>query len=827
MGSFNIALSQTIINIPPNIVAEGNQMYCPLGQINIVANFDIIDPDDTEIEALHIQIAQGYSRGSDVLTLTGTHPNIVDTWNANEGKLSLRGIGGTNVGYPDLIAAVYAVEFSNASTAVSGTREFSFTIGDANYLPSTGHYYQFVSDLGVTWVEAKIAAENATYFGLQGYLATITTPEEAQLSGEQAPGTGWIGGSDAAVEGVWRWMTGPEAGTVFWNGDMNGSSPNYANWNTGEPNNAGDEDYAHVTAPGVGIKGSWNDLRVTGSTNVSSPYHPQGYIVEYGGTPEDPIVDISASTQISIATIENVIGAERCGPGTVLLEATPSVGTVYWFDVPTGGVPLGNGNTFTTLPLTITANYYVLASVNGCLEGDRETVIAAVHTVPVVASDIVFKNCDEDGIPDGFTDYNLNELEDVVTFGNSTGMTFTYYLNMADAVAVSNAIAPVPFNNSTANTVFVRVESPEGCYDISRVNLQVSTTSFPNGFIRELANCDEDDFIDGKHVFDLTQASQLFLNEFPAIQGLTAHYYRSLADAQLEQNKIGNPSNYTNETPFSQVLYVRVEDKNNGACFGIGPHLLLTVHPRPEFEVDPPVILCLDGSPIALDINAANGNYTYEWTNDNGMVISSQPTTTITSGGIYSVIATSDRGCESFPVSVTVVESVAAIIGDEDITVKDFSNHNSITINDQNNSIGIGNYEFALDDSSGPYQDEPVFYNVDAGIHTLYARDKKGCGITEKMISVLGYPKFFTPNNDGHNDTWNLIGWSDGTLQSANVFIYDRYGKLLKNLSPESSGWDGTFNGAKIPSTDYWFAVNLVKDDGTSKVFRGHFSLKR
>jgi gliding motility-associated-like protein len=826
LGGFDLAISQT--NIPPNIVADGNQMYCPLGQINIVANFDIIDPDDTEIEALHIQIAQGYSRGSDVLTLTGTHPNIVDTWNANEGKLSLRGIGGTNVSYSDLIAAVYAVQFSNSSTAVSGTREFSFTIGDANYLPSTGHYYEFIRGLGVTWLEAKIAAETSSYFGLQGYLATITTSEEAQLSGEQAPGTGWIGGSDAAVEGVWRWMTGPEKGTIFWNGDMNGSSPNYANWNTGEPNNSGDEDYAHVTAPGLGINGSWNDLRVTGSTNASSVYHPQGYIVEYGGTPGDPIVDISASTQISVAAVESSLGAELCGPGTLLLEAIPSAGTIFWFDVQTGGIPLGNGNTFTTPAITTTATYYALASTNGCLEGDRTAVIATVHTVPAVTANIVFQNCDEDGVPDGYTDYNLNEINDVITFGNPAGMTFTYYLNMADAIAAaSNTIAPIPFNNSSANTVYVRVESPEGCFDISTVDLQVSTTSFPNGLVHELAYCDDDDLSDGIRVFDLTQASQFFLNEFPAIQGLTTHYYRNLVDAQLEQNEIGNPSNYTNETPFSQVLYVRVEDENNGACFGIGPHLNLVVHPRPEFEVDTSATLCTDGAPVILGINAANGMYAYEWTDENGSVVSSQVTATINSGGIYNVVATSNEGCDSFPVSVTVLESAAAVIENGDITVNDFSNNNKITINNQNNSIGIGDYEFALDNSLGPYQDEPVFYNVDAGIHTIYAKDKNGCGITEKIISVLGYPKFFTPNNDGFNDTWNLIGWSNDDSQSASIFIYNRYGKLLKNLSPESSGWDGTFNGTAISSSDYWFAVNLVKDDGTAKVIRGHFSLIR
>lgn len=107
---------------------------------------------------------------------------------------------------------------------------------------------------------------------------------------------GLIGGSDAKKEGKWKWVTGPENGTIFWNGLSDGSTPNFAFWNTGEPNQMGDEDYAHITAPNVGIRGAWNDLSNTGST--SGDYQPKGYIVEYGGTPGDPALDLSASTRI-------------------------------------------------------------------------------------------------------------------------------------------------------------------------------------------------------------------------------------------------------------------------------------------------------------------------------------------------------------------------------------------------------------------------------------------------------------------------------------------------------------------------------------------------
>lgn len=142
--------------------------------------------------------------------------------------------------------------------------------------------------------------------------------------------------------------------------------------------------------------------------------------------------------------------------------------------------------------------------------------------------------------------------------------------------------------------------------------------------------------------------------------------------------------------------------------------------------------------------------------------------------------------------------------------------------------LGEGPYEFALDDIDGPYQDSPVFVAVTSDSHTVYVRDKNGCGIVQSSVpSNLGsdnFPNFFTPNGDNVNDYWQFIvlGIEDEIVPNT-IEIFDRYGALLARIDPKSKGWDGTVRGRPMPSSDYWFRATTF----TGREVKGHFSLKR
>jgi gliding motility-associated-like protein len=607
-ASFSENCINTAGNTPPVVTASGDQTYCPGTALKIATAFAILDPDDTGTDSIYIQISSAYVNGQDLLALAnpGLHTRIKTVWDALAGKLILSSpTTGTNVSYSDLIAAVRDVEFSNSSPNPTGTRNFSITVGSANFLPSTNHYYEFVPNVGITWTSAKTAAEGLNYYGLKGYLATLLTSDEVTIAGAQAKGAGWIGGTDEKVEGEWRWVTGPEGlanggtGVVFWIGVASGYAPaplNFAYWNTanGEPNQRGDEDYAHIKADSVaGPPGSWNDLSNTGSLVVGDPYQPKGYIVEYGGMPLDPPLKISASTSMKMSQLTVAPATAICSGEKTTLQATAISGTINWYDAATGGTLLYTGTSFTTPALTATTTYYV---DNGCFP--RTAIVISVNPLPIV-KDVTIVQCDTDLVVDGKTFFNLTVKNNEIS-SNFTNENFTYYTSATGATnafpadLISN---PLAFGNTTPTTmgVWCRIaDKVTGCISVAKISLKVPSTNIPPTYkIPFAAVCDDfldvngnnnanNDKRDGITTFDFSSTKGTVLALLPTSQTYTINYYKNEADALAELNVIPDPSNYRNiGYPRSQDIWLRIDSDVDNACFGLGPYLTLNVETVP------------------------------------------------------------------------------------------------------------------------------------------------------------------------------------------------------------------------------------------------------
>ena len=279
------------------------------------------------------------------------------------------------------------------------------------------------------------------------------------------------------------------------------------------------------------------------------------------------------------------------------------------------------------------------------------------------------------------------------------------------------------------------------------------------------------------------------------------------ATATAAQNNTGPLSEIYNNLTNPQTVYARVAHNGIDICRAIVP-FQLRVSQNPELDIPSEVFICNEGT---LTLDAGNGYDYYSWSTG-----ATTQTIVVDSPGDYSVTVRNyydDEFCEA---ADTFLVSTSAEATNVSIDTEDWTDDlNSIIIT----ATGTGDYEYSLDGTT--YQSDNVFGGLVTGVYTVYIRDVNGCGFIEREVVLLNYPKFFTPNGDGVNDRWR-IQYSTEEPDMV-LFIYDRYGKLITSFDGMNEGWDGTYNGERLPSTDYWFVAN--REDG--RVFKGHFAMKR
>ena len=447
---------------------------------------------------------------------------------------------------------------------------------------------------------------------------------------------------------------------------------------------------------------------------------------------------------------------------------------INWYNSPTSGSILP---TSTTLQNGVT--YYATQTINNC-ESNRVPVLIQVQNTNAPAGNTNQLFCATD-------EATLNSI-------NIIGTNIQWYSSLTSTT-------PLPNNTPlTDGITYYASQTVNNCESINRlpVTIEIIFTLNASNYLELI--CDE--LNDGVESINLSN----FNSNLISTSGNTFSYYHSSNGAinEITTDEIINHTNY-NLNIGTEIFYVRIVAQNS--CYQV-VELTLELVSKPFILIDDSVILCENNN---VQVDAGSGYDAYLWSTGetNESIIIQNP-------GNYSVTVSENFGtltCSTTKNFTVVLSNPATISG---LIPTDWtSTNNTITVN----ITGLGDYEYSLNGID--YQDSNLFTNLENGEYTVYVRDKNGCGVNSEDIYLLMHPKYFTPNGDGYNDFWK-IKFSENE-PNLTVKIFDRYGKFIKELDANSIGWDGTYQGQKAVSSDFWFLV--IRENG--KEHRGHFSLIR
>ena len=382
--------------------------------------------------------------------------------------------------------------------------------------------------------------------------------------------------------------------------------------------------------------------------------------------------------------------------------------------------------------------------------------------------------------------------ETLVVDATQTSATgYQWFQNNIALVGETNATYIV----SSEGEYSVEINYGGSCQTTGKIKIEYATDLIINENTFTL--CDADENQDGITHFDLAAITTDLFTNLPS--GYTISFF------ETPSSTTALPTIYTNTTAYNQSIFARI--MNIQGCYTDYP-VGLVVNTFSTIITDEEVGLC-ENNPVIL--NAGAGFSSYSW---NTSPVQTSQTISVDSAGTYIVTLTNANNCSKTKMFTVTASGIATI---NDIIINDFSDNNTITVD----YSGLGVYEFSLDGTN--YQTSPIFSNLNEGEYTVFVKDTKGCGRVFKTFYILDYPKFFTPNGDGTNDFWFIKNLNKRNLQNSTIEIFDRYGKFIIQINSRNLVWDGTLNGYALPSSDYWFTIQLT--DG--KTIKGHFTLKR
>ncbi len=585
-------------------------------------------------------------------------------------------------------------------------------------------------------------------------------------------------------------------------------------------------------SPNIG--GVWSPALASGSGILDPSVDPSG---TYTYSITIPSCASSSSSNIRVIINEapdagNDSNLEICESGFpidlyTLLEGTPDVGGIW---SPT----LNSGTGLFDPALDSGGNYtYTVSGTTPCTD-DTSQVNVVIYDSLTVSQPQDLRVCDSGN--DDVEVFNLEEQSSIIS--NNTGYIVTYHSTQNDADSGINPLVSPYTNTDNPQTIYTRVTDQNNCY-FTNINFDLII----DGVIANDYNytlCDDNMEFDGdtsndSTVFNLNSSNTFILgSQDPSNHIITHHLTQQ--DANNNVNHMSSP--YEN-TSNSQTIYARVTD-NTTLCFETS-EVTLQVNPMPILDLPDLYTICIDESgtlispPPIIDTELTTTQYIFQWFL-NGVLLSDEINASIIASqiGVYNVIVTnSNTGCSTLandPNTFTEVVQRGISTLNVEQTSHTFIEDNTIlatAFNENSNTL----FEFSIDGRNWvnniPNNNTYIFYDVEAGEHEIFAREinTNSCGDISATIFVIDYMKFFTPNGDGYHDKWNILGIEN--IPDAKILIFNRFGKLLKQLSPTNNGWNGIYNGKVLTSNDYWFTLDYRDPNtGQEKQFKSHFTLK-
>jgi gliding motility-associated-like protein len=424
--------------------------------------------------------------------------------------------------------------------------------------------------------------------------------------------------------------------------------------------------------------------------------------------------------------------------------------------------------------------YAVVKNNIGCKSIAQITL--SLYNLAIVLDNYTGVFCDDN--LDGTVTVLLSNITPFVLNNPGYFTNVRYYASLADANAGNANTLPNSWSYTAATTIYIRVESPDGCATVVKPLQFTIGAKIP--LIKKLATislCDED--LDGTKLINLGA----YIPQFTTDPNVIYTFHGTLADAQNNVSPIGSTVSVTG----TQTFYIRFEKA--GVCPEVASITIIIKTPK-KSDILIDQIICAKAK---TTLDAGPGFESYLWST--GATSSSISNVGV---GNYWVDLTFN-GC-IYRQYVNVIESPVPLI-------------TSIEINGSTVTVGVNGgtppYEYSLDGIT--WQDSNVFTNVSTGSHIIHVRDTKRCDETTRPFVIINLINTITPNGDGYNDDIDYSALM--TNNNLEFRIFDRYGAEVFRGSPTNRYiWNGTMGGRPVSTATYWYFISWTEYGSTTSV---------